>query len=105
MIHNEYIEKFKKHFGYRDNYFPKDSYEKVANWLDDELRLKMPTDTAAREVEGDAVMLLVASKDPEAIEVGKWLGNIMMGKGIDDYVLLSAMEDAAVKLHKMARRK
>ena len=105
MIHNEYIENFKKHFGYSDNYFPKDSYEKIANWLDDELKLKMPTDTAAMEVEGDAVMLLVASDNPEAIKVGKWLGNIMMGKGIDDYVLLSAMEDAAVKLHKMARRK
>ena len=65
----------------------------------------MPTDTAAMETEGDAVMLLVASKDAEAIEVGKWLGNIMMSERTDDYVLLSAMEDAAEKLHEMARRK
>lgn len=91
------------------NYFPKDSYKTVAEWLDDELKLQMPTDTAAQEVEGDAVMLLVASGNPEAIEVGMKLGNLLISDdrnttGDFAELLLDAMKDAADKLYELCER-
>lgn len=99
----EYIKNFKNYFGYDPNYFPKRSFGKIADHLYDELKIKMPTDTAAREVEGDAVMLLVSSGDPDAEAAGKRLGNIMMRVHIDDDVLLSAMERAASKLEELEK--
>ena len=106
MNTEEYIKEFKHFQGYRNDYYPKDSYETVANWLDDELKLQMPTDTAAREVEGDAVMLLVDSGEPEAIEIGKNLGDIMSSRdttGDFKYRLLRAMKQASDKLHELSR--
>lgn len=97
-----YIKNFKNHFGYRANYFPNVSYREAAEALDDELKLKMPSDTAAIEREVDAVMLLVLSNDVEAQKVGMRLGNLMMKDNQDDYVLLCAMEDAANKLEELS---
>lgn len=98
-----YVDEFKKHFGYDPCYFPEDTFGKVAEWLRNELKIKMPTDTEAMEAEGDAVMLLVSSGDDEAAKIGKRLGNIMMKDNIDDDVLLSAMEVAAAKLEELEK--
>ena len=57
----KYVEDFKDYFGYEDDYIPKKSYSKEMDSLAAECALRMPTDTAAREIEGDAVMLLVLS--------------------------------------------
>lgn len=98
MTREEYIQTFKNAFGYQDDYFPKDSCLKVVKELIDELRLQMPTDTAAREVEGDAVMLLVKYGDDNAVKIGTRLGNMLMKHNYDDKSLLSAMADAAKAL-------
>lgn len=100
----EYIKKFKEHFGYDEDFFPKESYLEAAHDLDDELKLKMPTDTLAREREGRAVILLVMSGDIEAEKVGKKLGDIMIDNPVDKTELLHAMEEAANKLYDLSDR-
>ena len=102
MDAKKYIEDFKDYFGYRKDYFPNYSYRTVAGWLDDELKLKMPTDTAAREAEGDAVMLLVSSKDEDAIKAGLQLGDVMLKEISDNAILLPAIEVAAKHLHRLS---
>ena len=57
---------------------PDKSYSKEMDSLAAECALRMPTDTAAREIEGDAVMLLVLSGEEDAVEAGKKLGDCMM---------------------------
>lgn len=102
MNAKKYIEDFKNYFGYPKDYFPKYSYRTIAGRLDDELKLKMPTDTTARETEGDAVMLLVSSGDKDAIKAGLQLGNIMLKEISDNEILLPAMEVAVKHLHKLS---
>lgn len=96
--HNEcvqYIDAFKEKLGYEDGYMPKKSYSKAMYSLAAECALRMPTDTAAREVEGDAVMLLVLSGEEDAVKAGKKLGDCMMEKGKhDEETLLKRMSDA-----------
>lgn len=94
----EYVRKFKKHFGYRDNYYTKEKANEVEVQLARECALRQPTDTAAREVEGDAVMLLVLSGDEEAIKAGKALGDFMMSNKKDEKKLLDFMCKAYVQL-------
>ena len=78
---------------------PKCSYSKEMDRLAKECALRMPTDTAAREIEGDAVMLLVLSKEEDAVEAGKKLGDCMMDKGKhDEETLLKRMSDAYIAL-------
>ena len=74
---------------------PKKSYGKEMDSLAAECALRMPTDTAAREIEGDAVMLLVLSGEEDAVKAGKKLGDCMMKKGKhDEETLLKRMSDA-----------
>lgn len=74
---------------------PKKSYSKEMDSLAAECALRMPTDTAAREIEGDAVMLLVLSGEEDAVKAGKKLGDCMMKKGKhDEETLLKRMSDA-----------
>ena len=90
-----YVEEFKDYFGYKDEYSPIASYGDAADSLAHECALEMPTDTAAREIEGDAVMLLVLSGKEKAIEAGKALGDCMMKKTKhDEKTLLKRMKEA-----------
>ena len=74
---------------------PKKSYSKEMDSLAAECALRMPTDTAAREIEGDAVMMLVLSGEEDAVKAGKKLGDCMMKKGKhDEETLLKRMSDA-----------
>lgn len=91
----KYVREFKDYFGYQDEYLPTDTYEEKMDSLAAECALRMPTDTAAREIEGDAVMMLVLSGDDEAVKAGKKLGDCMMKKGKhDEETLLKRMSDA-----------
>jgi len=76
----KYVEEFKDYFGYVDGYKPSRDYSHAYNSLAREIALQLPTDTEAREIEGDAVMLLVKSGDEEAVKAGKALGDCMMQK-------------------------
>ena len=99
----EYIAEFRKHFGYRDDYWPKKDYAKVRDGIADECAMRAPYDTAARDKEGDAVMLLVLSGDPEGVEAGKNLGDCMMKKGKHDQeTLLKRMSEAYIALLPLA---
>ena len=98
----KYVEEFKDYFGYVDGYMPKKSYGKEMDSLAAECALRMPTDTAAREIEGDAVMLLVLSGEEDAVKVGKKLGDCMMKKGKhDEETLLKRMSDAYKALQEL----
>ena len=92
----KFVLDFKEHQGYVDGYFPKRSIDDVEVSIARECALRQPTDTAAREIEGDAVMLLVLSGDEEAVKIGKKLGNCMMKKNgkHDRETLLKLMSDA-----------
>lgn len=91
----EYIEEFKDYFGYKDGYEPDVNYSEIMDSLAHEIALEMPTDTAAREIEGDAVMLLVMSGKDEAMKVGKALGDYMMkNEKNSDKKLIKLMRDA-----------
>lgn len=95
----QYVNDFKDYFGYMDEYSPKDSVKEVANWIAHECTLQMPTDTAAREVEGDAVMLLMLKGNDKQAEAGKKLGDCMMHKTKhDDKTLLKHMRQAYLEL-------
>lgn len=95
----QYVKDFKDFFGYKDDYMPKKSYSKEMDSLAAECALRMPTDTAAREIEGDAVMLLVLSGEEDAVKAGKKLGDCMMKKGKhDEETLLKRMSDAYIAL-------
>ena len=103
----KYVKKFKDKLGYRDEYYPKHSVDEVEMWIARECALRQPYDTAARETEGDAVILLVMSKDEEAVKAGKKLGNFMMSdKHGDEEKLLKLMSDAYIQLcHLEQKRK
>ena len=95
----KFVRDFKNYFGYRDEYFPKHGIADVEMSIARECALRMPTDTAAREIEGDAVMLLVLSGDEESVKIGKKLGNCMMKNGKHDQeTLLKLMSDAYKRL-------
>ena len=94
-----YVEEFREYFGYRDDYEVKQDYSEAYDSLAREIALQMPNDTEAKEIEGDAVMLLVQSGDEEAIEAGKALGDCMMRKTKhDEKTLLSKMREAFLAL-------
>ena len=91
----KYVREFKDYFGYQDEYMPTATYEEKMDSIARECALRMPTDTEARETEGDAVMMLVLSGDDEAVKAGKKLGDCMMKKGKhDEETLLKRMSDA-----------
>lgn len=91
----EYIKEFKDYFGYEDSYFPERDYSHSYDALAHELALQQPIDTEAREIEGDAVMLLVTSGSEDAIKAGKALGDCMMKKTKhDNETLIKKMRDA-----------
>lgn len=91
----QYVDAFKEKLGYVDGYMPKKDIDDAADSLARECALRMPTDTMAREIEGDAVILLVLSGDEEAVKAGKKLGDCMMNKGKhDEETLLKLMSDA-----------
>lgn len=91
----QYINAFKEKLGYRDGYMPTKSLEDVQMSIARECALRLPTDTEAREIQGDAVILLVLSGDDDAVKVGKQLGNEMM-KNVahSDEKLILLMSDA-----------
>ena len=94
-----YVEEFREYFGYRDDYEVKQDYSETYDQLARKIALQMPNDTATKEIEGDAVMLLVQSGDEEAIEAGKALGDCMMYKTKHDKkTLLSKMRKAFIAL-------
>ena len=104
----KYVETFKDKLGYKDDYFPKRSYADTEMWIARECALRMPNDTAAREIEGDAVMLLVMSGNDKAIKAGKALGNFMMKHAhrdgnIED--LLKLMSKAYISLMELSLSK
>jgi len=95
----KFVRDFKDYFGYKDEYFPKYTIADVEMSIARECALRQPTDTAAREIEGDAVMLLVLSGDEESVKIGKKLGNCMMKRGKHDQeTLLKLMSDAYKRL-------
>lgn len=98
----EYVAEFRKHFGYRDDYWPKKDYAKVRDSIAGECAMRAPHDTAAREINGDAVMLLVMSGDPEGVEAGKNLGDCMMKNEDDKETLLERMSEAFKALSSLA---
>lgn len=101
----EYIAKFKKHFGYRDDYIPWIGYAGARDAIANESAMRLPYDTAARETEGDAVMLLVASGDPEGVEAGKKLGDCMMKNAKHgEETLLRRMSEAFKALSSLAAK-
>ena len=100
----EYVAEFRKHFGYRDDYWPKKDYAKARDAIADESAMRQPYDTAARDKEGDAVMLLVASGDPEGVEAGKKLGDCMMKNEDDEETLLERMSEAYKALLSLAAK-
>ena len=91
----EYVQKFKNKLGYVDGYMPTKSLEDVQAAIARECALRLPTDTEAREIQGDAVILLVLSGDDDAVKVGKQLGNELMKNGAhSDEKLILLMSDA-----------
>lgn len=99
----QYVDAFKEKLGYKDDYLPNKSYSKEMYSLAAECALRMPTDTAAKEIEGDAVMLLVLSGEEAAVKVGKKLGDCMMKKGKhDNETLLKRMSDAYKALQELS---
>lgn len=100
----EYIAKFKKHFAYRDDYTPRHGYAETRDAIADECALRQPYDTAARDKEGDAVMLLVASGDPEGVEAGKKLGDCLMKNEDDKETLLERMSEVYKALSSLAAK-
>lgn len=91
----QYINKFKEKLGYRDGYMPTKSLEDVQMSIARECALRLPTDTEAREIQGDAVILLVLSGDDDAVKVGKQLGNeLMKNAAHSDEKLILLMSDA-----------
>ena len=102
MNNIDYINKFRKSFGYAPDYFPKEDAKTIWKDLVHECELKMPTDTQARDREGRAVFIMMASYDSNANEYGKKLGDLLMKHG--DYTkeeLLNTMEQAANALYQM----
>ena len=101
----EYVAEFRKHFGYRDDYWPKKDYAKARDGIADECAMRMPHDTEAEEIEGDAVMLLVMSGDPEGVEAGKNLGDCMMKNAKHgEETLLKRMSEAYKALRSLAAK-
>lgn len=91
----EYVAEFKEYFGYKDDYNQTGTYRKIRDSIAGECAMRAPYDTAARETDGDAVMALVMSGDPEGVEAGKNLGDCMMKKGKHDQeTLLKRMSEA-----------
>lgn len=104
----EYITEFKNKLGGKQDYFPTASFLKVSGWLETEWQLRMPFDTAARDKEYDAVLLLMLSGDEEAIDIGKRLGGIMLCHERDDehrLALLGLIKEACIKLYKLRNNK
>ena len=94
-----YIDKFKDALGYKQDYMPRRSCRHLKQSLADECAMRMPYDTEAREIEGDAVMLLVLSGKEEAVKAGKKLGDFLIdhaknGGEHDEEELLKLMSDA-----------
>jgi len=76
-----YIREFKDKMGYRDGYDPSITYEEICDRLAREYTLESPTDTEAREVEGDAVMMLLrGAKTDRDRKTAYELGDILMGE-------------------------
>ncbi len=101
----DYLIHFRHTLGYKPDFFPKCDYQKCIEELQSELSLKMPTDTMAREREGHAVFLLVSSKDPEAIHIGKILGDTLMGEyQASKKELLMLIEQAQRQLIRLNQR-
>lgn len=96
----KFIRDFKKHQGYKDEYFPKYRISDVEASIARECALRMSADTTAREVEGGVVMLLVLSGDEELVKIGKKLGNCMMKKSAkhDEETRLKLMSNAYKRL-------
>jgi len=104
---DEFLVEFKNNLGYRDEYFPTKSYSKCADSVAREYTLEMPTDTAAREIECDAVMLLIKSGLKDSIKVAHELGEIVMGNrkgGPRHKKLLKAMQKAYHELVRCSAR-
>lgn len=98
-----YIDKFKDALGYKQDYMPRRSCRHLKQSLADECAMRMPYDTEAQEIEGDAVMLLVLSGKEEAVKAGKKLGNFLIdhaknGGEHDEEKLLKLMSDAWIQL-------
>lgn len=90
-----YINKFKDKLGYRDDYMPTKSLEDVQMSIARECALRLPTDTEAREIQCDAVILLILSGDEDAINVGKQLGDeLMKNDAHSNEKLILLMSDA-----------
>lgn len=91
----EYTKSFLEHFGYVPGYQPSRTYRECADAIASECAIRAPHDTAARDKEGDAVLLLVASGDAECEEAGRRLGDCMMANGKhDEETLMQRMSDA-----------
>lgn len=90
----EYAQHLLHHLGADPKYSPKKDYSAAADSIAREYIMEMPTDTAAREIEMDAVLLLVRSGDEDAIKAGKKLGDTMMSRKGGDKKLLKTMQEA-----------
>ena len=90
----EYAQHLLHYLGADPKYSPKKDYSAISDSIAREYIMEMPMDTAAREIEMDAVLLLVRSKDEDAIKAGKKLGDAMMSRKGGDKKLLNTMQEA-----------
>lgn len=94
---DKYLNEFREELGYKDDYYPEGPLKDIMNSLASEVCLEMPTDTAARECEGDAVMWLIKSGRRDAIKAAHKLGDmIMANKGGKE--IIKAMREAWLQL-------
>lgn len=96
---DEFVIKFRKHMGYKDDYWPDNkSYHSVRSLIAREYALEQPFDTLAREVEGDAVMVLMRNGTKESIDAAKKLGNFMIKNNGGKKKLLDILQKTYIAL-------
>lgn len=93
MTPDEYSQHLLNKLGADPKYVPKHTNRSIMDSLAHEYILEMPTDTEAREIEMDAVLLLMKTNDEKSIKIGKKLGDMVItNKGGDK--LLDMMRKA-----------
>ena len=87
-----FVKEVKDHFGCKDEYFPDDSYEKILERLQRETTFDVAKpgasgDTMAREIQIDAILLLVKVGTPESVKLAHEFGGCLMGRHKQDAVV------------------
>ena len=96
-----FVKEVKDHFGCKDDYFPGDTYEQMQRRLEGETTMDVAMkgaegDTMAREIQIDAILLLVKVGTPEAVELAHKFGKCLMGRAKGEEVVKHMAEAALV---------